>query len=141
MDYSVRRSHCGLITARLIIDLLRSTVEIFLLKSGATASIDEAVMCAALFVAQAEGKPLTAGKLAAFVGMPRPSVIRKLHSLMSRGFVRQDKDKRWHISLDRQEITRRSRLVLATHIIQIDRAAKELSKMDGLKVAAQIQRK
>ncbi len=140
MDYSVRRSQCGIVSARLVIDLMRSIVEIALREKNTASHADLALLCAALFIAQAEGQSLTSAKLAAYAGMPRPSAIRKLRELARRGIVVQDNDKRWRIKLERQSVTRRGRDLLATHLVQIYNAQNKLFKMDSLKVAAQIRR-
>jgi len=42
------------------------------------------LIAAAVFLGTIEGRPLTASKLAAYVGMPRPTVIRRLR-ILSRG--------------------------------------------------------
>jgi DNA-binding MarR family transcriptional regulator len=41
----------------------------------------------AIYLGTIEGRPLTASKLAAYVGMPRASVIRRLRTLCRRGAV------------------------------------------------------
>lgn len=42
---------------------------------------------AAVYTSTIEGRPMTASKLAAFVGMPRPTVIRRLRTLSRLGAV------------------------------------------------------
>ena len=45
------------------------------------------VVVAAVFVGQAEGRPLNASKISNFAGLPRPTVIRKLAELQTAGIV------------------------------------------------------
>lgn len=47
---------------------------------------------AAVFLGTIEGRPLTATKLAAFVGMPRATVIRRLRTLCRRGAIERSGD-------------------------------------------------
>lgn len=53
-----------------------------------TRAEDLLVLCG-LCVGQAEGRPMTANKLSAFVGQARPSVIRRLNALEAAGLVRR----------------------------------------------------
>ncbi|WP_167810498.1 helix-turn-helix domain-containing protein [Ralstonia pseudosolanacearum] len=41
-------------------------------------------------IGDAEGKPMTAYKLAQYIGMPRPTVIRRLARMARDGLVRRD---------------------------------------------------
>jgi DNA-binding IclR family transcriptional regulator len=45
---------------------------------------------AAVYLSTIEGRPLTASKLADYVGMPRASVIRKLRTLIRRGAIERN---------------------------------------------------
>ncbi|WP_367949109.1 helix-turn-helix domain-containing protein [Paraburkholderia sp. NMBU_R16] len=51
-------------------------------------------MCA-VAIGDLEGRPLTAYKLAQYIGMPRPTVIRKLASMTCAGLVERDARRRY----------------------------------------------
>ena len=51
------------------------------------ASSCDVVLCCAIIVGQAEGRPMTPGKLADYIGMPRSTVIRRLGVLTRRGLT------------------------------------------------------
>lgn len=51
------------------------------------ASLSDALICAAIFIGQFERKPMAAGKLASYTGIPRPTVIRRLAALVDSGHV------------------------------------------------------
>lgn len=53
-----------------------------------------------VMIGEAEGKPLSAYKLAELVGVPRPTVIRKLAKLKRDGLVMQDHRKRYTLTDD-----------------------------------------
>ena len=48
---------------------------------------DDLILYAALFVGQAEGRPMNHSKLAEYAGMSRPTVVRKVAALMEQGTV------------------------------------------------------
>lgn len=50
------------------------------------------ILVGAIFVGQAEDRPMNATKLADFAGMPRPTVIRRLAVLIREGVVLRDGD-------------------------------------------------
>jgi predicted Rossmann fold nucleotide-binding protein DprA/Smf involved in DNA uptake len=51
------------------------------------ADANDLALFAGLLIGTAEGRPMNATKLAHYVGIPRPSVIRKLDALTRRGLV------------------------------------------------------
>ena len=51
------------------------------------AHADDLALFAGLLIGTAEGRPMNASKLAHYVGIPRPTVIRKLNALARRGMV------------------------------------------------------
>ncbi|MEQ6614191.1 MarR family transcriptional regulator [Pseudomonas aeruginosa] len=51
------------------------------------AQADDLALFAGLLIGQADGRPMNPSKLAQYVGIPRPSVIRKLADLERRGLV------------------------------------------------------
>ena len=47
----------------------------------------DVMLCMAIYLGQAERKPLSAAKLAQYVGIPRPTVVRRLLALERQGYV------------------------------------------------------
>ena len=91
---------------RLVLDLTRTLAAGLLGQDRFGASADDLLLVAAVAVGEAEGKPLSAWKLAEQAGIPRPSVVRKLGELEALGLVRKVEATRWGLGpgvLDRPE--------------------------------------
>lgn len=91
---------------RLLLDLTRVLSAGLLGQDRFGASADDLLLVAAVAVGEAEGKPLSAWKLAEQAGIPRPSVVRKLTELEAIGLVRKVEATRWGMGpgvLDRPE--------------------------------------
>ena len=74
---------------RLVLDPMR-TLSIGLVGQDRFAThADDLLLIAAVFIGQSEGKPMTAAKLAEYVGLPRPTAIRKLKRFQVRGTVKR----------------------------------------------------
>ena len=75
---------------------------------------------AAIYLGTIEGRPMKSAKLAAYVGIPRPTVVRRLRSLERRGLV-ELRDKKWRTPLrlvdqrSRQDFNALVRLVQTTN--------------------------
>jgi DNA-binding IclR family transcriptional regulator len=109
---------------------MREMSEKFIKGDGVAPYADDVLLCAALFIGQYEGRPMTAAKIAAYIGMPRPSAIRKLEGLMVRGIVTQSAAKHWVIASDKREIEARANIVVPAVCRRIAKATAELSKLD-----------
>lgn len=133
--HRIKRSASGVIISRLMIDMMRTSVLNFLQEENATTFSDDLMMCAAIFIGQAEGKPFTAGKIASYIGMPRPTAVRKLVSLQVRGFIKSADGKRWCIDLDAPDIATRVNRNIAALQKNIHKAAEELSRLDTHAIA------
>lgn len=48
------------------------------------------LICVALFVGQAEGRPMSAAKVAVYIGIPRGTVARRLAGLVRDGLVERN---------------------------------------------------
>lgn len=75
--------------ARAVLDVLRLTRA-----AHSAADLEDAAIILGLLVGQAEGRPLTASDLSHYVGLPRPSIIRRLQRLASGGGVQSGRDGR-----------------------------------------------
>lgn len=54
------------------------------------AQVDDLLIRAAVYLGTVEGRPMTASKLATYVGIPRPTVLRRLHALERRRIVERN---------------------------------------------------
>lgn len=100
------------------------------------ASADQVLLVGAVFVGQAEGRPMNASKLSEYVGMPRATVIRKLGSLSRRGVI--ERDGGGYVLSKETLLNERSKdaMVRARKCL-VDTAAK-LSRLDTLAIACLI---
>lgn len=76
------------------VTILKMLLEIFRTYCGAyfpgkpfASCSDDLLLVAAIFIGQAEKRPMNPSKLSDFAGMPRPTVIRKLKSLETIGVL------------------------------------------------------
>lgn len=107
---------------------------IFLEDGDAASSADLVMLCAAVFIGQSEGRLMTAGKIADYIGMPRPSTIRKLQALRKRGVVVRESTGGWRIATERSEIAARVDAAISENARQILRSASILSRMDSVAI-------
>lgn len=87
MSQRINHARQRALLASALLDVLRAFGTAYLGHQRFGARADELVLLAAVFVGQAEGKPMNASKLAAYAGIPRPTVIRKLRALARRGVL------------------------------------------------------
>lgn len=130
------REAYGAVAARLLIDLTRIVSVTFLQDEDPATTADLVLICAALMMGQTERKPMTATKVAASIGMPRPSVIRKLRVLHMRGIVARDGKTAWRIAIEHGQIEARAAALFENGVRILRRAADEVSKLDAQLVAA-----
>lgn len=124
-----QREEYGLIFCRLIVDLLKTAGTP--MEGGQGVSVDLALICSAVFIGQAEGRPMTAGKLAAYIGIPRPTIIRKLQLLHTRGIVAQVAGGGWRIVGERPDIATNLDRIIEENSRTVRRACEQLSKLDN----------
>lgn len=128
-----RQYEYGLITARLLLDIMRCVSVVFLSEDSASLSHDFAIICVGLFIGQAEGKPMTAAKLASYIGMPRPTLIRKLRELHRSGIAKQAM-KGWHINTDNPQVRARLDACKSETLHLLRKATAELSRLDSMAI-------
>lgn len=75
------------IVAKLLLDILRDFGASQLKTERFGTHSDDLLLHAALFIGQAEGRPMTAAKLATYAGLARPSVVRRLNEWSAAGLV------------------------------------------------------
>jgi predicted ArsR family transcriptional regulator len=130
-----RRKEYGLLSARLYIDTMRIVAEEFYLSSRAAPTAEMSLVGAAIYVGQLEGHPMTASKIADYIGMPRPTVIRKLHALAADGFVVRNGRTTWELNTKNSDIQARTDAVVERHMQLIRKASTELSRLDSVAIA------
>jgi predicted transcriptional regulator len=125
----------GAVISRLLLDLFQTTARGMLLAGAADASCADVILLCAVHIGHADGRPMTAGKVAEYVGMARPTAVRRLQEMMDRGIVRHDARKRWTLqTLDsgRRELIDSVIVANSQHVLK---AMTALSKMDGIDIA------
>lgn len=76
-----------LIVARTILQLLRLGHDTYRPGHKFATDLDAVLLIVAIFMGQAEGRPFSASKLAAFLDLPRSTVLRRLKSLEQDGTI------------------------------------------------------
>jgi hypothetical protein len=129
------KSREGLIATRMLIDVMRTAAVLFFMEDHAASLSDELMICFALFVGQAEGRLLTAGKTATYIGMPRPTVVRKMRALQARGLVDQAAKRTYRLAIDRDDVAKRLNAAVDACTKHIHRASSDLSRLDTRAIA------
>lgn len=134
MPARIKHRQQRLIIARAVMDILRIISSRYLGRERFGAHADEAVLCVAVYVGQAEARPMSAAKLAEFCGIPRPTAIRKLQQLADVGMVERLADGAYILPLGALN----SNEVLAAYDATVrifHDTSQALSKMDSKPVA------
>lgn len=124
-----RRDAYAMILSRLTVEIVRSSIDIFF-EGDRSASAIDVLICSGLFVGQAEGRLMTAGKLAEFVGVPRTTILRRLDALKERGIISGPVEKRWSMSDDSSRVHAR-RAATDALMRHFRKATAEVSKVDS----------
>lgn len=125
----------GLLTSRLFVEMARSISEEFFLTSGERAPPDLLLLGAALYIGQLEGRMMTASKISIYIGIPRPSVIRKLQAMREAGIAAQDHAKRWRLATENPAVKARANAIMLRHVALMRKASTELSRLDTVAIA------
>lgn len=131
-DPEIQFLQARLVIARMGLKLLDITANTFLGSDRPVSSADDIFLLGAVFVGQAENRPMTATKLAHYTKVPRPTVVRKIADLKAKGIV-ELRGTKILIPLHKLNLDRRLALVkdAARAVLK---AAEELSKMDILEL-------
>ncbi|KWC93532.1 hypothetical protein WL57_05335 [Burkholderia cepacia] len=73
-----------------ILDDMRQLTIALLRERRFASSAGDALLLVGVAIGDLEAKPMTAFKLAQYIGMPRPTVVRKLARMARAGLVRRD---------------------------------------------------
>lgn len=134
MQEEIKMAQQRLIISRLTMKLGRKLTAALLGVDETFDNVQDFVLVKAVFICQLEGRPLTAAKLAAYVGMARPTVVRRMQALVDRGTVLRDDSGKFTVpddSMNRPEAV----ACLHSAMEAVKEAAAELSKMDAAQVA------
>ena len=96
-------------------------------------SISDGLICAAIYIGQFEGRPMTAAHIASHVGISRPTVIRRLAVLVEAGRVLKPNGS-FELPLDAINTPEITQMVMETEKL-IHRTAAILSKLDTFGIA------
>ena len=100
MPRSIKEGRLRLPVVRLLLKMVRLVSKTYFDNDLAAANAEELVLCCAVFVGHAEGRPMSATKLADYAGIPRSTTVRKLRALTERGLVELDSGGLYRLSLD-----------------------------------------
>lgn len=123
----------GVIVAKLFLEITRVASTEWLGSVNHAADAGMLMLALAAYIGHLEGRTMTAAKLAAYAGMPRPTAIRKLEELSRRGVLKRVEGGRWEC-MTVPGYTREKKIVRQT-VALILKAAVTLSKMDGDAIA------
>ncbi len=117
-----------LVIARLVVALMRARASYYYPELGLAASYELQLVATAVFIGHASRRPMGASEIARFVGMPRPTALRRLGDLIRRGIV----VRKGRIYCINPEGVNGPKVagVVRGNIRRIRAAAKELSKLD-----------
>lgn len=114
---------------RLVVWLVRSVAQDYLAAEMAASVADDAILCCAILIGQVDRRPMTATKLCQYIGMPRPTVFRKVRDMEKRGLVAIVNRK---VMLPADKVVESGLIeTVSAACRQIHRISEELSKLDG----------
>ncbi|QKN87939.1 transcriptional regulator [Acinetobacter phage vB_AbaP_Alexa] len=96
-------------------------------------NIDDIIILLGAGIGEYEGKPMTPSKLAEYIGMPRPTVIRRVSSLMDQGLLKMN-DKKQLIYTEKLE-SGANKVMPKLKMSNVLRNVSFLSKMDTYPIA------
>jgi DNA-binding transcriptional ArsR family regulator len=134
-----RRERAELAVGRFLIEAFRASAETIIATEWPASSCGDVLIGIAIWIAQKEGRPLTAAKLADYIGMPRPTVIRRLNELMAAGIVVRDEVGRW-ITGTQGGNDKKVQGVIDANLLRFHRTCEIVSKLDKKPVAVPTKR-
>lgn len=135
MSHEIKDARRRLLVARLAMELMRAWVCVLLDDDMTASASADLMLVAALFVGQAEGRPMNPTKAAQYAGLPRPTAARRIANLQRRGIIVRLGKNRFVIDLDLVNSPRVVENAIASQQ-HVKRAAADLLKMDGLAIAS-----
>lgn len=129
MPTGVKLASQHLVLMKLTITLMRAASTEYFGNEKAASICDAVLLVMAVAIGQLERNPMSASKIAQFVGMPRVTALRKLNELHVRGFVERPTKSKYTLPLrefNKPAIIR----AVAALARSVHRASTELSKLD-----------
>lgn len=121
----------GRIVADLVIFIIQHAAWDILKTSLYTSSADSILVISGIWIGEAEGRPMTAAKLAQFIGMPRGTVARKVKALERRGCIAEVGRGKLVMRLDHPGLKNIVDANIALNAKHIHNASRRLSKLDS----------
>lgn len=133
MDKTITHADQRIIVLKMLLEVMHVFCGAYFKERKLAACADDLTLVAAIFVGQAEGRPLNASKLANQAGMARPTTIRKLARLQSVGMV--ERQGRGFVLCT--EVTNQESVLMAAVTCRkiVVSAAEKLSKLDTKNIA------
>lgn len=118
--------------AKLYLEITREFVGLYLSEKYFGMYAPELIVITGILIGQTENRPMSVTKLAEYVGIPRPTVYRKLRQLELRGIVTVEGD--GHLATVRYDIIKSPERLKALFKMNklVHDATIKLSKLDGL---------
>lgn len=126
---SIRNLQQRVLLTKMVIDTLRLYGAEYFKSDAFAMQLDDLMLFGAVFIGQAEGRPMNVSTLARYSGVPRPSAIRKLKSMVDAGKIVHDLDGSYCIPVAR--LNKPSALSVSAKVAAIViNTSRELSKLD-----------
>ncbi|MDT9046471.1 helix-turn-helix domain-containing protein [Escherichia coli] len=115
---------------RLTIDMVRLAYSAYFSDDNFSSHADLVLLCMAVGIGQLEGRPMSASKIAQYIGMPRVTVLRKLADLRARGLIERPTRRAYTLGSLEVPGPKHSRIIAALQR-RVHEASTELSKLDS----------
>jgi DNA-binding transcriptional ArsR family regulator len=122
----------GQVVAELVITIVSRVAATFIADGLFASSADVVLILFGLWIGHADGRPMTIGKLAQYIGMPRPTVARKLKEMEASGLVKPIGPGKYVRDLSGPGVREAINSLIEANTKSIHKAAAQLSKLDSL---------
>lgn len=129
MPGTIKNADKRVIVFKMLLELMHVICAAYFQKKRLAACADDIALLSAIFVGQAERRPLNPSKLSDLAGMARPTVIRKLERMELAGLVERYGNGGFRL---RHEVTNEPSVLMAAAECRkiIVKGAARLSKLD-----------
>lgn len=135
MDMTITEATHRVPIAKMVLYMMRIASEHYMKTSRFGAEADDLLLGCAVFVGQAERRPMSASKLAEYAGIPRPTAIRKLAQMHDMGILERTESGHYLIPL---KLINSAEAMAASRSIRrsLIRTAANVSSLDASPVAS-----
>lgn len=130
MPHRLKRNARRLILMRLTVDMMRLAYTAYFEGGNFGAGSDLVLLCMAVAIGQLEGRPMSANKIAQYVGIPRATVMRKLAELQTRRLIERPTPRAYILGTIEVPGPEHMRVIAALER-RVREASTELSKLDS----------